>query len=57
MSPIPRRSGVVHAVAECRTCDVTWENYKNALACGAAHAKRTGHTVRCEQAIAVTYNP
>lgn len=57
MSPVPRRSGVVHAVAECRTCDVTWENYKNALACGAAHAKRTGHTVRCEQAIAVTYNP
>jgi len=52
-----RRSGVVHAMAECEDCGWTTEFYKNALANGAQHARRTGHTVHVEQAIAVTYNP
>lgn len=52
-----RRSGVVHAVAECKTCGWSTEHYKNALANGAQHAQRTGHTVDVEQCIAVTYNP
>lgn len=51
-----RRSGVVHAQAECEDCGWQTGYYKNALANGAQHARRTGHTVRCEQAISVTYN-
>lgn len=52
-----RRSGKVHEVATCRDCDFRQGNYKNAMALGAQHAQRTGHTVDCEQGIAVTYNP
>lgn len=52
-----RRSGVIHALASCDDCG--WENgnYKNALATAARHAQASGHTVHCEQAISVVYNP
>lgn len=52
-----RRSGVVHAQAVCEDCGWETDYYKNALANGAQHAKRTGHTVQVEQAIVVQYNP
>lgn len=60
MAPAPdlknRYSGVVHAQAECEDCDWTASERKNALANGSLHARRTGHTVQCEQVTAVTYN-
>lgn len=52
-----KRSGVVHATAECDDCGWSTGYYKNALANGAQHAQRTGHTVRWEQALAGIYNP
>lgn len=51
-----RRSGLVHALAECRDCPWTTDYYKNALANGAQHAQRTGHHVQIEQCIVVSYN-
>jgi hypothetical protein len=51
-----RRSGVLDASARCEDCEFETDYYKNALANGAQHAQRTGHTVQCEQTIAVTYN-
>jgi hypothetical protein len=44
-------------MGECRNCGATFDNYKNALALSAKHAKRTGHTVTVEQCISVVYNP
>ncbi len=52
-----RRSGVIHAVGECRDCGKIYDHYKNAVALSAKHAKNTGHTVDCEQLISITYNP
>lgn len=52
-----RRSGVVHAEGRCEDCGQEFTHYKNALALSAQHAARTGHTVTCEQSLAVTYNP
>lgn len=51
-----RRSGVVHAVAECQECPWTTGYYKNALGNAAQHAQRTGHNVVAEQCISVSYN-
>lgn len=49
-------SGVLDAQAACDDCE--WSSYTrtNALANGSLHARRTGHTVRAEQTIGVTYN-
>jgi hypothetical protein len=54
---VNRRSGVVHALGECRDCGATFDSYKNALALSAQHAERYGHTVSAEQCISVVYNP
>jgi len=51
-----RYSGIVAAMAECNDCDWKTDSYKNALANASLHARRTGHTVVCEQVTAVTYN-
>lgn len=51
-----RRSGVVHAIAECRTCGWESDSYKNALAIGAKHARHHGHKVVVEQCISVEYD-
>lgn len=51
-----RYSGVLDAFAECDECEFEASNRKNALALGSQHARRTGHQVRCEQSIGVTYN-
>lgn len=60
MSNIPelknRFSGVVHASAECDDCEWKSSAWKNALANASLHARRTGHTVQCEQVTAVIYN-
>jgi hypothetical protein len=58
--PLPplanRHSGVLDAEATCDECDFTAYNRKNALALGSQHARRTGHQVRCQSIIGVTYN-
>ena len=51
-----RYSGVVHGFGECHNCGATFDNYKNALALSAQHAKKYDHHVTCEQAISVSYN-
>lgn len=51
-----RYSGIVHAMSECDDCEWTTESPKNALANASLHARRTGHTVRCEQVMSVIYN-
>lgn len=56
-SYLPRRSGVVHAQGICTDCGQEFDHWKNALALSAQHARRTGHEVKCEQAVVVTYNP
>lgn len=51
-----RRSGVLGAQAERDDCGAT--NFaRNALAWAAQHCDKTGHTVRAEQTLGVTYNP
>ena len=50
-----RYSGIVAAMAECDDCDWKTESNKNALANASLHARRTGHTVVCEQ-VTATYN-
>lgn len=58
-----RRSGVTNCFAGCHDCgpgdglEAIWFNPKNALACAAAHAKRTGHSTWADQTISVNYNP
>ena len=54
---VPRRSGVIEGAAWCETCGWETHSYKTALMLGANHAKHTGHEVRAEQTIVVTYNP
>lgn len=51
-----KRIGVVHAMAECQTCDWRNENHKNAQATAAKHAKFHKHIVHVEVALAVYYD-
>ncbi len=44
------------SIAECADCDWTYENYKNAQAVGAKHAKDHNHFVRVETVLASYYN-
>lgn len=48
--------GVIHCIAQCDTCGKQWENYKNAQAIEAKHAKLYGHIVRVDVGIIITYN-
>jgi hypothetical protein len=50
-----RHSGVLGAYAECEDCGATNHN-ANALGWAAQHCDKTGHTVRAEQTVGVTYN-
>ena len=54
---ITRRFGVVHAIAECETCGWRTDNYKNAQANAARHAKAHGHKVVVEVGTVGTYEP
>lgn len=47
----------VHCIAECDDCGRQWQNYKNAQACAARHAKATGHRVVGEVGLAFEYGP
>lgn len=49
-----RKSGVIHAYAECQTCGVVYDS-RNALGLAAQHHDKTGHTINTEQCISVTY--
>lgn len=46
---------VTSALFECKDCNKTFENYKNAQACGARHAKAKGHHVRGEVTLSINY--
>jgi len=46
----------VHTVATCETCGKEFDNYKNAQACAAIHAKKYKHLVHGEVGLAFTYD-
>lgn len=48
--------GVIHAVAVCCDCGKEFQNYKNAQALAAQHAKRYGHLVEGEVGISFQYD-
>jgi len=48
--------GVVHGIAECEDCGWRTEEYKNAQATAAIHAKRHGHRVVGELGIDFSYD-
>lgn len=47
----------VHAFAECQDCGRIFDNWKNAQALAAKHAKHYGHTVRGDVGLAFEYGP
>ena len=55
MAAYLKTTWVVHAIAECTVCGVRYENYKNAQALAAKHAKQTGHVVTGEVGLAFEY--
>jgi hypothetical protein len=48
--------GIVHAIAECRTCGARFEDYHNAQPLAARHAKLYGHLVEGELGMAFAYD-
>lgn len=46
----------VHVLAECRSCDKIWDDYRTAVTQARNHADATGHAVRVERAQCWTYN-
>jgi len=48
--------GVVHSVFECEDCGKIFDNYKNAQALAAQHAKRYEHVVRGEICLICVYD-
>ena len=46
----------VHCIARCEDCRKEFQNYKNAQALSAQHAKKYGHVVRGEVGLAFEYN-
>ena len=53
---IKKSIGVVHAVAECEDCGKVFENYKNAQALAAIHAKKYHHKISGEVGIFFVYD-
>jgi len=51
-----RTSGIVHGMAECKDCGWRNENYKNAQATGAIHAKKHKHRVEVEVGYSHVYD-
>ena len=51
-----RAFGVVHAVAECKDCGWTSQQYKNAQATAAIHARKYKHVVSVEVGIEGYYD-
>lgn len=46
----------VHAIAECRDCGKEFQNYHNAQALAAQHARKYGHLVTGEVGLAFKYD-
>ena len=53
---VKKKIGVVHAVATCADCGKEFQNFLNAQALAAQHAKKYGHVVNGELGIAFTYD-
>ena len=51
-----KRFGVVHGVAQCKSCGWETQSYKNAQALAAKHARHHGHQVTGEVGYAYTYD-
>lgn len=51
-----KRTWKVHAIAECSECGMTFQDYHNAQALAAKHAKKYGHVVTGEVGLAFEYN-
>lgn len=51
-----KRIGVIHVIAKCGTCGKEFSNYKNAQALAAQHAKKYGHVVDGQVALAFSYD-
>lgn len=49
-------TGILECTAECDECEFHATNRKNAMAIGNIHARTTGHQVRVQQVLGVTYN-
>ncbi len=50
-----RKKGLIHAVADCKTCGKHWSNYKTARKQAREHSKKTGHETHGEEAICFSY--
>ena len=50
------KTSIIHAIFNCRTCGMTWQDYKTARKNAYVHAKRNKHHVSGEEAYAVIYN-
>lgn len=48
--------GTTHVIAECRTCNKVWQNWRTAVDLARRHANETGHVVHVERAQVWTYN-
>lgn len=53
---VQKNIGVVHAIAIGKNCGVEFMNYRNAQALAAKHAKKYGHLVIGEVALAFEYD-
>lgn len=53
---IKKKIGVIHGIAECKTCGKRWEGYKNAQAVAARHAEKYKHLVRGEVGLGYEYD-
>lgn len=53
---LKKRVWKVHTVGECEDCGKIFENYKNAQALSAKHAKDHKHLVRGEIGLAFVYD-
>lgn len=54
---IKSKIGTTHAIAECRNCGWSTDNYKTAVQAARRHAEETGHTVAVERVQSWRYNP
>ena len=50
------KEGLIHAIADCKTCGKRWDGYHTAKKRALSHARRTGHTVILDLGYAVEYS-
>ena len=51
-----KTSAVVHAIFECRTCGMKWENYLTAQTLARQHAIKKRHRVEGETGTSIQYD-